>query len=152
MSPIIDAYTTAGFDFIALRLQPGMGVQQMKPVRVVTPGASPSLPLRMVAAGTGPQVAITLFVIGEGRWEPQNFPSGALDPNKLTWNFITQSSDYGTQRLALLATNAGRTWNNAFAHQGSLLSQDIVNGQPTFISVGDPVLRHRWPRPTRSRA
>ena len=55
----------------------------------------------MVAAGTGANVAITLFVIGEGRWEPQNFPTGALDPTKLTWDFITQSSDYATQRLAL---------------------------------------------------
>jgi hypothetical protein len=136
VSPIIDAYTSAGFDFIALRLQPGMGVQQMKPVRVVTAGASPSLPLRMVAAGTGANVAITLFVIGEGRWEPQNFPHAALDPNKLTWDFVTQSSDYATQRLALMAAGNGLTWNDAFANQGSLLSQDVVNGQPTSISVG----------------
>ena len=66
VKPIIDAYSAEGFDFIALRLQPGQGVQQMKPVRVVSPGATPTLPLRMVAAGTGANVQITLFVIGEG--------------------------------------------------------------------------------------
>jgi hypothetical protein len=136
VAPIIDAYTQEGFDFIALRLQPGQGVQQMKPVRVVTPGMSPSLPLRMVAAGTGANVAITLFVIGEGRWQVQNFPNGQVDPATVTWDFTASSSDYSTVRTTLLATNAGRTWNNAFANQGSLLSQDLVNGLPASIAVG----------------
>jgi hypothetical protein len=135
-TPVIDAYTSEGFDFIALRLQPGQGVQQMKPVRVVTSGGSPTLPLRMVAAGTGPQVPITLFIIGEGRWEAQNFPNGQVDPNSLTWDFASKSSDYATARAALMAQSGGTTWNNAFAHQGSLLSQDIVLGQSTAITVG----------------
>ena len=39
--PIIQAYVSAGFDFIALRLAPGEGVQAMQPVRVTTPGAWP---------------------------------------------------------------------------------------------------------------
>jgi hypothetical protein len=108
----------------------------MKPVRVVTQGMSPVLPLRMVAAGTGADVAITLFVIGEGRWQPQNFPNAQVDPTTVTWDFSTSSSDYSTVRAALLATNARRTWNSAFAHQGSLLSQDVVNGLPASITVG----------------
>jgi hypothetical protein len=136
VSPIIDQYTNEGFDFIALRLLPGVGVNQMKPVRVVTPGMSNALPLRMVAAGTGANVAITLFVIGEGRWEAQNFPNGSVDPSTLTWDFDAQSSDYSAKRLALMAQSNGRTWNNAFANQGSLLSQDNVNGASTSITVG----------------
>ena len=136
VQPIIDEYTSEGFDFIALRLQPGQGVQQMSPVRVVTSGMSASLPLRMVAAGTGTNVAITLFVIGEGRYEAQNFPNAQIDPATLTWNFGTQDSNYSTARAALLATNAGRTWNNAFAQQGSLLSQDTSNGAQLSIAVG----------------
>jgi hypothetical protein len=136
VAPIIDAYTAEGFDFIALRLLPNQGVQQMKPVRVITPGMSPSLPLRMVAAGTGANVAITLFVIGEGRWEAQNFPNGAVDPASLTWDFKFQTSDYAVQRLAVMAKSNGRTWNSAFANLGSLLSQDTVQGLPAFITVG----------------
>ncbi len=136
VQPIIDAYTSEGFDFIALRLLPGEGVQQMKPVRVVMAGGGVSLPLRMVAAGTGSNTAITLFVIGEGRYEAQNFPNGQVDPSTLTWDFGTQSSNYSTARAALLATNGGRTWNNAFAQQGSLLTQDTLNGAGLSITVG----------------
>jgi hypothetical protein len=135
VAPIIDAYTSEGFDFIALRLLPDQGVQQMKPVRVVSTGMSASLPLRMVAAGTGADVAITLFVIGEGRWEPQNFPVAALSVSTLTWDFGTQSSNYATARQLLLDGQGGRTWNTAFANQGSLLSQDTSSNGPLFITV-----------------
>lgn len=121
IAPVIDAFAGEGFDFIALKLQPGKGVQAMSPVRVVTPGMSASLPLRMVAAGTGSEVAITLFVIGEGRWEAQNFPNGQIDAGALTWDFDSASSNYGTARQQLLATNGGRTWNNAYAEQGPFL-------------------------------
>lgn len=38
--PTVNAYVAGGFDFIALRLQPGEGVQAMQPVRVVTPGST----------------------------------------------------------------------------------------------------------------
>jgi hypothetical protein len=132
VAPVVDAYTSEGFDFIALRLLPGAGVELMKPVRVVTAGLSAALPLRMVAAGTGASVAITLFVIGEGRWEAQNFPNGVVDPNALTWDFTSQSSNYATARLALLAQAAGRTWNTAFAEHGALLAASGT----AFIQVG----------------
>jgi hypothetical protein len=122
VKPIIDAYTKDGFDFIALRLQPDQGIQQMKPVRVVSPGAVPLLPLRMVAAGTGANVDITLFVIGEGRWETKNFPNAVVDPTKLSWDFATNASSYSTLRADLLATAQERTWIDAYAKHGSLLS------------------------------
>jgi hypothetical protein len=122
VTPIIDAYTKDGFDFIALRLKPDQGIQQMSPVRVVSPGAVPVLPLRMVAAGTGANVDVTLFVIGEGRWDTKNFPGGTVDAEKLTWDFNTSASNYATLRADLLATAMGRTWISSYAKRGSLLS------------------------------
>lgn len=123
VQPIIDQYTQEGFDFIAMRLLPDQGVQSMKPVRVVSPGASPTLPLRMVAAGTGAETAVTLFVIGEGRWEAQNFPNVAMYPATLTWDFGAQSSDYSKRRQEMLALDEGRTWLGSYARTGALLSQ-----------------------------
>ena len=69
IDPIIAAYVNEGFDFLALKLQPGQGVQAMRPVRVTTQGAGLTLPLRMVAAGTGATVGITLWVVADGRYE-----------------------------------------------------------------------------------
>lgn len=108
--PTVDAYTKEGFDFIALRLRPGQGVQSMRPVRVVTAGADTTLPLRMVAAGVGAKVGLTLWVLGEGRYETQNFPSGIVDDERLVWDGAQSKSNLADLQAELLAANDGRTW------------------------------------------
>jgi hypothetical protein len=110
VQPVIDAYVAEGFDFLAMKLVPGASVQSMRPVRVTTPGASPSLPLRMVAAGTGQSVGITLWIIGEGRYEPQNFPSFRIQDSEIVWDFATQSSNYAQLRQIYEQQNQNRAW------------------------------------------
>lgn len=129
--PVVDTYVAEGFDFIALKLLPNKDVNAMKPVRVIQPGANPTLPLRMVAIGTGANVALTLFVISEGRWEAQNFKNTIVPTNLLAWDFQDDSSNYGDLRENALGQNDGATWLTAFAFQGALLSP-----LPAFNSMG----------------
>ncbi len=96
VQPIIAAYVNEGFDFLALRLAPGQGVQAMRPVSVTSTGAGLSLPLRMVAAGTGATVGITLWVIATGGYEPQNFQTFTISPDDLVWDWSQQISNYST--------------------------------------------------------
>ena len=108
--PVIDAYVTEGFDFLAMKLLPNQGVQAMRPVRVTTPGASLSLPLRMAAVGTGATVGITIWVVSDGRYEPQNFPFFHIDDSALVWDFSTSSSNYTTLRAQNEAALGGKGW------------------------------------------
>jgi hypothetical protein len=110
IQPTIDAFSNSGFDFIALRLAPGEGVQAMQPVRVITQGADPFLPLRMVAAGVGANVGIELWVLSEGRYHPQNFPDATIDFSKLAWDPTAQRSNYRELEAAALAATVGRGW------------------------------------------
>jgi len=108
--PIIDAYVQQQFDFLALKLVPGAGVQSMQPVRVTSQGAAPSLPLHMVAVGTGPTTGITIWVIADGRWEPGNFPTFTIADSEIAWDWATSSSNYETLRLSKEAAFGGRGW------------------------------------------
>lgn len=118
IDPVIDAYVAEGSAFIALRLSPGVGVRQMTPVRVITPGASNILPLRMVAAGTGASVSVVLYVIGEGRYQAAGGrPNTTIGPNDLTWNWALQRSDYTTVRDDRLADG---TWLTSFSKRGGM--------------------------------
>ena len=110
VKPTIEAYTKEGFDFIALRLRPGAGVQAMRPVRVVTPGADTSLPLRMVAAGIGAKVGLTLWVIAEGRYQAQNFSNGVVDEASIKWDAKASKSNLATLETDILTSNGNRTW------------------------------------------
>ncbi|MDI3282369.1 DUF2330 domain-containing protein [Polyangium sp. 15x6] len=139
--PVIDAYVAEKFDFIAIKLLPGKDVKAMTPVRVVQPGASATLPLRMVAIGGGANVAITLFMITEGRWEAKNFDNAVVPVDLLSWDFKTQSSNYGELRTKVLEQNGGASWLTAFAFEGGLLSQlpglFSFQGFRTYSSTGN---------------
>jgi MYXO-CTERM domain-containing protein len=139
--PTIDAFTSSGFDFIALRLAPGEGVQAMQPVRVVTPGADPYLPLRMVAAGVGANVAIELWVLSEGRYHPQNFPDAAVDFSKLAWDPVQQVSNYRQLEADALAANGGRGWVTESAGPANLYASNNLNPgiEPTYQATCRPL-------------
>jgi hypothetical protein len=109
-APVIAAYIAEGFDFLAMKLVPGQGVNAMRPVRVTTQGAGVTLPLRMVGVGTGATTGITLWVIGDGRWEPSNFPTFTITDKELAWDWATESSNYETVRLQHEATLKGAGW------------------------------------------
>jgi hypothetical protein len=136
--PIIDAYVAEGSDFLALRLAPGQGVQAMKPVRVVTPGAGLTLPLRMVAAGVGANVGITLYVLGDGRYEAQNFSNGTIDDSKLVWVTAQSQSNYQTLAANVMAGNGGRTWLTEYAQAVSVLGDASTVASSHSYSCGGP--------------
>jgi hypothetical protein len=110
VAPVVAAYVKEGFDFLAMRLAPGQGVQAMRPVSVTSAGAGLSLPLRMVAAGTGATVGITLWVIATGRYAPQNFQSFTIAPSSLTWDFTKNGSNYSTLQTQREAALGNAAW------------------------------------------
>lgn len=115
IEPVIDTYVSEGADFIALRLIPGKGVNEMTPVRVVTPGGDPILPLRMVAAGTGMFVDIVLYVIGEGRYGLNDLTESSIKFGSLIYDFAKDDSNYSKLRTDALNENNGFSYITAFA-------------------------------------
>ncbi len=110
VKPVVAAYVTEHFNFLAMKLKPGASVQSMRPVRVTTPGSSVTLPLRMVAAGTGPVVGISLWVLGQGRYEPTNFPMFTIKAEELVWDWTANASNFKNLRTAKAAASGGRGW------------------------------------------
>jgi hypothetical protein len=110
IAPVISAYVKEGFNFLALKLVPGQGIDSMRPVRVTSPGASPTLPLRMVAGGTGATTSLTLWIVGEGRYATTNFPSFVVNPADLVWDWDTSSSNYADLKQAGFDKSNGTGW------------------------------------------
>jgi Uncharacterized protein conserved in bacteria (DUF2330) len=127
---ILDAYVTEGFDFLAMKLLPNQGVQAMRPVRVTTPGASLSLPLRMASVGTGAITGITIWVVADGRYEPQNFPFFHIDDSQLVWDWSSNISNYTTLRVQEEANlkNAGWEIESSIALNQQVVTNVILSG------------------------
>jgi hypothetical protein len=110
VKPVVAQYVRENFNFLAMKLVPGANVQSMRPVRVTTRGSSVTLPLRMVAAGTGPVVGISLWVMAQGRYEPQNFPTFTIKQEDLAWDWTANASNFKTIRAERTAASNGRGW------------------------------------------
>ncbi|TAK30901.1 MAG: DUF2330 domain-containing protein [Myxococcaceae bacterium] len=113
IEPVIDYYVAQRMDFVALRLRMGEGVEQMTPIRVTTPGLSPTLPLRMIAAGVADKVGLLLMVLASSRYEAMNFPNGEVTPAQLTYDFnapTTPADDFRRAFEALNRSNQSRLW------------------------------------------
>src|SRR5262249_32903784 len=100
------------------------------------PGASPSLPLRMVAAGTGAFTPITLWIAGEGRYEPANFPSFVIDPSTVWWDWGTSSSTYKQIRADAFKSSDNKGWivEAAGGFSSVQLKSDLLS-----LAMSDPV-------------
>jgi hypothetical protein len=134
VTPVLDEYVREGFDFLAMKLLPNQGVQSMRPVRVSSPGASFSLPLRMAAIGTGVTVGITIWVVSDGRFEPQNYPFFHIDDSALVWDWKAQSSNY----TALRAQNEASSGNKSWEIESSIdLSQQLITS--VILSGGQSI-------------
>jgi hypothetical protein len=112
VQPVVAAYVQEGFDFLAMKLAPGESISAMRPVRVSSPGAGLTLPLRMVAAGSGATVGVTLWILADGGYAPQNFPTFQISPSDLVWNWSTQSSNFTTLAQQQEAANGYGIWQS----------------------------------------
>jgi hypothetical protein len=130
VQPILDAYVKEGFDFLAMKLLPNEGVKAMRPVRVTTSGASLSLPLRMASVGTGAVTGITIWVVADGRYEPQNFPFFHIEDSQLVWDWSSNISNYTTLRLQNEAKlkNAGWEIESSIALNEQTITNVILSG------------------------
>jgi hypothetical protein len=130
VQPILAAYVSEGFDFLAMKLLPNEGVQAMRPVRVTTSGASLSLPLRMASIGTGAITGITIWVVADGRYEPQNFPYFHIDDSQLVWDWSQNISNYTTLRVQNEANlkNAGWEIESSIGLNEQLITNVIMSG------------------------
>jgi len=144
VQPILDAYVQEGFDFLAMKLLPNQGVQAMRPVRVTTAGASLSLPLRMASIGTGAVTGITIWVVADGRYEPQNFPFFHIEDSQLVWDFGSNISNYTTLRVQNEANlkNGGWEIESSIALNQQIIKNVILSGGQYYgngLSSSSPV-------------
>ena len=141
--PIINAYVAQSFDFLALKLVPGEGVQSMQPVRVTSQGAAPSLPLHMVAVGTGPTTGITIWVVADGRWAPSNFPTFTIADSEIRVDWLrarATTRPSGSRRRRFTRGRGGRL-RALFELSQYTIQQALLNAAEYDPTGGDLAVR-----------
>ena len=62
MEPLIEAYVQEEFAFLAMRLLPQSGAEDVDPIRLTYPSTTPMIPLRLTAVAANPNMAVKVWV------------------------------------------------------------------------------------------
>ena len=85
MEPIINLYVEEQFVFLAMKLRPDQGVQDIEPVKVTYPSERPMIPLRLTAVAANPNMAVMVWIYADRQATPVNYASMNIANDELVF-------------------------------------------------------------------
>ncbi len=107
-SLIIKDYVATGSYFVALRLQMGLDVKEIRPIVLRLAAEEGCLPLKLTAIASTPDLRVNVWVLGAGRAIPLNYREVTLNMLKLDW--FSGGANYDR----IVSTAANEAGGNAF--------------------------------------
>ena len=83
--PILSEYHADGFMFVAFKLRPGAGVEEIHPVVLRYEGDEPCVPLRLTRIAAKEDMGVRVFFLGNERVVPTNYRHVRINPVKIDW-------------------------------------------------------------------
>lgn len=127
MEPLIAVYNEEGMVFLAMKLQPEMGVQDIQPVKMTYESSQPMIPLRLTAVAANPNMEVITWVFGDAQAVPENWAHPELDPSVIRGApFARGGTTYYSDVDLLVDQYDGRAFITEYA-------------QPTGVFVDQPI-------------
>jgi hypothetical protein len=73
MEPLVQVYVKEGMLFLAMKLRPGQGVQDIQPVKMTYTSSRPMIPLRLTAVAANPNMGVLVWLLGNTQYESDNY-------------------------------------------------------------------------------
>jgi hypothetical protein len=128
MEPLIKVYTDEGMDFLAMKLQPDEGVQDIQPVAMTYDSKQPMIPLRLTAVAANPNMNVVTWIFGDAQALPTNYAHPVIHDTDIRGTFFTSD---GTNYLQLIDQTvdlySGRAFITEYAAPTSELAPNAVD-------------------------
>ena len=98
MEPLINVYVSESFVFLAMRLLPDQGAQDIQPVQVTYASEKPMIPLRLTAVAANPNMAVITWFFANAQAVPQNYAHMEIEDEEIV--FFTGGGNNYRQLLA----------------------------------------------------
>lgn len=73
MGPLVDVYNEEGMLFLAMKLQPEIGIQAIRPIAMTYTSDLPMIPIRLTAVAAEPNMTILTWVFADEQAVPDNY-------------------------------------------------------------------------------
>lgn len=122
MEPFIALYTAEGMKFVAMKLLPGEGTDAIKPISMRYASANPAVPLRLTSIAALLEMGVKIWILGDGRFGPQNVPAVDIADNELRFDMWRYQSNY----VPLVARKVDALRGPAFVTELATGTQDLA--------------------------
>lgn len=126
MEPLVKAYTDEGMVFLAMKLQPEQGVQDIQPIAMTYESTQPMIPLRLTAVAAIPNMSVITWIFGDHQAISTNYAHPKIDDDDLRAVFFNAN---GTNYLQLVDLTVDLYQGRAFVTEYA---------QPTSALAGVP--------------
>lgn len=142
MEPLVHVYNEEGMVFLAMKLSPDQGVQDIQPVKMTYESSQPMIPLRLTAVAATPNMAVITWIFANRQAYPLNWATPTIDdrdirvfPGGPVPVALTFTSGPPNNYLALVDQMADRHDGKAFITEFADETRALSEG------VSDPLLR-----------
>lgn len=85
MEPLIDVYVDEQFVFLAMKLAPDFGTQDIQPIAITYPSEQPMIPLRLTAVAANPDMAVLTWFFADRQAVPDNYGHFEIADSEITF-------------------------------------------------------------------
>jgi len=125
---ILDSYVQKGYLFAAVKLNGGVGVDQIHPLVFRYQGNQPCVPLKLTAVAATEDMGVRTFFLGDGRVVPTNYKHMPLNPLRIDWQ--SRGANYNT----VVSKGADSPVANGHAFATEYAGSSSVVNSSTFFS------------------
>lgn len=130
MEPLINVYVAEKFAFLAMRLLPESGVQDIQPIKITYATEKPMIPLRLTAVAANPDMAVIVWFYGSSQYVPENYAHMEVKDEDLTF-FTFGGNDY----RALMGRTADEYNGQAFVTEYAAPAAQLPVSNPLLLEL-----------------
>ncbi len=131
MEPLINLYVEEQFVFLAMRLLPEQGVQDIQPIKVTYASERPMIPLRLTAVAANPDMAVLLWFYAEKQAIPVNYAHMEIHDEDLIINTFG-----GNNYRSLMGQRADEFGGQAFVTEYAAPTHELAVSDPLLQELG----------------
>jgi hypothetical protein len=128
MEPLVAVYTDEGMVFLAMKLQPEEGVQDIQPIVMTYESQMPMIPLRLTAVAATPNMGVLTWIFADAQAVPVNYANPTIKEDNLRVDF---GSFGGTNYLNLLDQTVDLYQGRAFVTEYAQPTSSLVSSGPS---------------------
>ena len=133
MEPLIDVYVEEEFVFLAMKLRPGQGVQDVEPVKVTYPSTGPMVPLRLTAVAANPNMAVMTWIYADRQATPVNYAKMEIANEELIFFGSGGSNNY----RQLISQKADEFGGQAFITEYAAPARELAVVHPLLRDLSE---------------